>query len=144
MASTDPYLPLELAQELFTDRITQGFWDRCSDHELAFQKCSECGTFRNPPVPVCHDCRSAQYEWSPVAGAGTVYSFTVVTLPVADVLHDPVPFNVVLVEFDDAPGVRLISNLVDAEPDELEVGMSVALHWQDLDTGVTLPRFVKG
>jgi uncharacterized OB-fold protein len=143
MSTTDPYLPLELAQELFTDRFTQEFWDRCRNHELAFQKCTSCGTFRNPPVPVCHHCSSNGYEWSPVSGAGTVYSFTIVTHPVAEFLQTTVPFNVSLVEFDDAPGVRLITNVVDAEPDELAIGMKVQLHWEDLDTDITLPRCKK-
>jgi hypothetical protein len=53
-----------------------------------------------------------------------------------------VPFNVALVEFSDAPGVRLVTNVVDTTPDQLEVGLRVRLHWEDL-SHASLPRFEK-
>jgi uncharacterized protein len=140
--ANEPYLPNEIAVR-FPDHITQGFWDRCNEHQLAFQRCSECGTFRHPPGPRCHTCRSDQYEWAPVGGDGTVYSYTIVTHGVHPALMEKLPFNVVLVEFGDAPGVRLVSNIVDAEPDELRVGMDVQIAWEDADDGTALPRFRK-
>jgi uncharacterized OB-fold protein len=139
-APTSPYLPENIADQ-FPDAVTQEFWDRCARHELAFQRCSACGTFRNPPVPICHACRSTETEWVPVSGQGTVYSFTIVTHAVHAELLRKIPFNVVLVEFPDAPGVRLISNVVDAAPEGLRIGMAVRLHWDDLSDGRALPRF---
>jgi uncharacterized OB-fold protein len=140
MTTNSPYLTEAIA-ELFPDAISRQFWDRCAQHVLAFQKCTACGAFRNPPVPICHVCRSTDVEWSPVSGVGTVYSFTIVHHAVHPGLLDKIPFNVCLVEFADAPGVRLITNVVDAGPDELEIGMPVRLHWEDLANGSTLPRF---
>jgi uncharacterized OB-fold protein len=142
MTSTDsPYLPPEIS-DIFPDAISREFWDRCAKHELAFQRCKNCGTFRSPPGPICYVCRSSDTEWAPVSGNGTVYSYTIVTHPVHSALVDKVPFNVALVEFPDAPGVRLVTNVVDAAPEELSVGMPVRVHWEDL-SGETLPRFEK-
>jgi uncharacterized protein len=143
VTNDEPYLPKEFLG-LFPDHITEHFWRRCAEHELAFQRCSQCGTFRHPPGPRCHECRSAEFEWSPVAGNATVYSFTIVTHGVHALLMEKLPYNVVLVEFADAPGVRLISNVVDAGPEELEVGMQLQLAWEDLAPGKALPRFRKG
>lgn len=120
MTTESPYLPAEVA-ELFPDHLSQEFWDRAARHELVFQRCTQCQTFRHPPAPICHACQSAHFEWTPVAGRGTVFS--------------------ILVEFPDAPGVRLVSNLVDIPPEELEVHQVVELLWEDLDNGVSLPRF---
>jgi uncharacterized protein len=142
MATTGHYLPEELTA-VFPDHISAEFWERCARHELSFQRCVRCGTFRHPPSPVCHQCRSTEYEYAPVAGHGTVYSFTVVTHALHPTLQPYVPYNVALIEFEDAPGVRLISNVVDASPDELEVGMPVRVEWE-ATAGATLPRFVKG
>jgi uncharacterized protein len=142
MTSTDqPYLP-EAVSEIYPDALSQEFWDRCARHELVFQKCRNCGTFRNPPGPICYVCRSTDADWTAVSGEGTLYSYTIVTHPVHPALVDRVPFNVSLVEFPDAPGVRLITNVVDADPEDLEIGMPVRLHWDEL-SHATLPRFEK-
>jgi hypothetical protein len=140
MATDSPYLTEDIAN-LFPDDITTEFWDRCKRHVLAFQRCANCRTFRHPPVDVCYACRSADTEWVAVSGAGTVYSYTIVTHAVHPGLVLSVPFNVVLVEFPDAPGMRLISNVVDATPEQLSVGLPVRVHWEDLSSGATLPRF---
>ena len=143
MTDTQSYLPEQLSSVLFPDRVAEEFWERCTRHELAFQRCTQCGTFRNPPVPVCYHCHSTEWEWSPVSGDGTVFSFTIVAHPVHPDLASYVPFNVCLVEFADAPGVRLVSNVVDAQPEELAVGLPVRVHWEDHANGTTLPRFEK-
>lgn len=70
-----------------------------------------------------------------------MFSYTVVTHAVHAALVQSVPFNVILVEFPDAPGVRLVSNLIDTAPEELEVDQVVELLWDDLDSGISLPRF---
>ncbi|MGB8208771.1 MAG: zinc ribbon domain-containing protein, partial [Mycobacterium sp.] len=53
---------------------TEFFWDGLRDHKLLIQRCSGCGTLRNPPRPMCPNCRSL--EWEPIesSGRGTVYS----------------------------------------------------------------------
>jgi uncharacterized OB-fold protein len=52
-----------------------------------------------------------------------------------------VPYNVVVVEFDDAPGARLISNVLDTPPEDVHVGMELDLVWDEPRPGVVLPRF---
>jgi hypothetical protein len=135
-----PYLPDDVA-DIFPDHISQEFWDRARQHELVFQQCPHCQTFRHPPAPICPVCRSADVQWVPVSGRGTVFSYTIVTHGVHPALAESLPFNVILVEFPDAPGVRLVSNLIDTPPEEVEVGMAVEVVWEDLDNGNTLPRF---
>ncbi|HEY2332273.1 MAG TPA: Zn-ribbon domain-containing OB-fold protein [Acidimicrobiales bacterium] len=136
------YLPEEF-QVIYPTNLTEEFWDRCNRQELAFQRCSDCGTFRHPPMPFCYNCHSFATEWVPVSGEGTVFTFTIVTHPLSPSLSEVVPYNVALVEFPDAPGVRLASNVVDAEPEEMKTGMAVRLHWEGPINGQTMPRFEK-
>jgi hypothetical protein len=53
----------------------------------------------------------------------------------------PLPFAVVLVELEGAQGLRIVSNLVEADPGELRVGLPVELVWEDLGPELALPRF---
>ena len=87
--------------------------------------------------------QQADTDWHEVSGEGVVYSYTIVTHAVHPGLVTNIPFNVALVEFPDAPGVRFITNIVDAGPEELSIGLPVRVHWEDLSNGVTLPRFTK-
>jgi uncharacterized OB-fold protein len=124
---------------LHPDVHTREFWAYCARRELRFQRCA-CGRFRQPPRSGCPHCGATATEWVAVAGRGRVFSYTIVHHAALPSLAADVPYNVVTVEFDDAPGVRLVTNVLDVRPDELRIGMDVALAWDEPAPGVVLPR----
>ncbi|MBW2233108.1 MAG: Zn-ribbon domain-containing OB-fold protein [Deltaproteobacteria bacterium] len=123
------------------DIHTRAFWEYCARRELRFQKCGGCGAFRFPPMTGCRECGETEIEWVAVAGRGRVFSYTIVHHAAIPLVVDEVPYAVVVVEFDDAPGARLISNVLDLDPDEVEIGMELDLVWEEPDSGAVLPRF---
>lgn len=133
-------LPPEIAT-IHPDADSRPFWEFCAAHELRFQRCTACGRFRHPPKTGCPHCGSTEAEWARTAGRGGVFSYTIIHHPTVPALAEAVPYNVVVVEFDDAPGVRLISNLVGVPPDALRIGMQVEVAWDEAGAGVVLPRF---
>ena len=116
------------------------FWDACARRELRIQRCGACGRFRHPPMPRCPRCRSDAIAWAQVPGTGVVYTYTIVRHPVHPALVDAVPYTVVVVLLDGVDDVRLVSNLVDVAPDDVVIGMPVALVWDETPHG-PLPRF---
>jgi uncharacterized OB-fold protein len=130
----------ELA-ELHPDVHTRAFWEHCARRELRIQRCTACGRFQHPPLPGCRHCAATALDWIHVGGCGTVFSYTIVHHPVLPTLADAVPYNVVSVALDDAPGVRLVSNVLDAAPETIRVGLPVVLAWDEPRPGVVLPRF---
>lgn len=123
------------------DATTAPFWDACRRRELRLQRCSDCGVFRQPPSPGCPHCGSARFDWPLLSGRGTVFSYTIVHHAAVPPLAGEVPYNVVVVELDGAPGARLISNVLDAGPADVVVGMPVAVVWDEVRPDVVLPRF---
>ena len=123
------------------DLHTRDFWEACGRHELQFQRCGACGSFRSPPMTGCRHCGSTQVEWVVVSGRGRVFSHTTVVHQALPEIACDVPYNVVVVEFDDAPGARLISNVLDTPPEDVHVGMELDLVWDEPRPGVVLPRF---
>ena len=107
---------LEEFAAIHPDLHTRDFWEACGRHELQFQRCGACGTFRSPPMTGCRHCGSTEVEWVVVSGRGRVFSHTTVVHPALPEIAGDVPYNVVVVEFDDAPGARLISNVLDTPP----------------------------
>jgi len=136
-----PYLPAgALPPPAITDDA-RPFWEACRRHQLTVQRCTGCGAFRHLPSPVCWRCRGFAHEWMVVSGRGTVFSYAIVHRAFLPELAPAVPYNVVVVALDDAPGVRLVSNLVDADPSELRIGLAVEVCFEEMSDEITLPRF---
>jgi len=134
------YLSAEIAI-LNPDEITRGYWDACSRRELAIQRCTACGEFQHPPKPICRKCRTYDLEFAPTNGRGKIFTYIVVHHPVHPALEPDLPYNVSLIELEDAPGVRIVSNVVDVSEDEIEIGMPVEVDWEEPRPGTVLPRF---
>jgi uncharacterized OB-fold protein len=134
-----PYLPPDLPR-ILPGRDDAPWWEALRRHELVIQRCAVCGTWRHPPGPVCAACHATAVRWERVSGRGRVFSFTVVHHAVHPSLAGRVPYNVVLVELPDAGRVRLVTNLIDVAPAEVQVGLDVEVVFEDLED-VTLPRF---
>jgi hypothetical protein len=49
------------------------------------------------------------------------------------------PFAVALIELEE--GVRMLSNVVGCPPDDVAVGMEVAVTWEPMSDGRHLPQF---
>lgn len=120
------------ALEIPMDAWTQPFWEATADHRLMFPACGDCATVRWPPGPFCPACQSQRVAWRP-AGAGRVYSFTVVRGP----SRIQVP---ALIEFPDAGGVRLLAAIVDTPLDAIRIGRGVELGWSRA-ANATVPVF---
>jgi len=117
---------------------TRPFWDGCQRRELRVQRCTGCGTLRHPPAPACWRCRGFAHEWIALSGRGTVFSHAVVHRAFLPELASHVPYTVVVVALDDAPGIRLVSNFVEGEP---QIGLPVEVVFEDVSADVTVPRF---
>ena len=76
---------------------TKPFWNGCSDHELRFQKCMECGYVRWPPSIICPLCYSNKTEWIRASGKGKVFSFVVYHKPYHPAFKIDLPYVVAIV-----------------------------------------------
>lgn len=122
-------------------RETLAWWQAATEHRLLVQRCADCGHMQLPPGPLCAACRSFNRGWQDVSGRGTVYTYTIVHRAYVPSLGDKLPYIVIVVELEGGGGARLTSNLVDAEPGSVQIGMPVAVVWEDMAPGLAVPRF---
>jgi uncharacterized OB-fold protein len=147
MTTTTPtgtyYLPEELGLPAPSpDGVDAGFWEAAARHELVIQRCSDCGLMRHPPQFICAGCLSMNFEWAPLSGRGAIYSYMNVNHAAHPALAGRVPFNIVSVELDGAPEIRMIGNLVDTEYKDISIGMRVRVQWEDHpEAQITVPRW---
>jgi uncharacterized protein len=91
---------------------------------LLFPKCRACGGFHWYPMPRCPHCRSEEVEWTATTGTASIFTYTTVHHAFDHKWKSGIPYTVALVEFSDAPGIRLVSQLV-SDPANLPVVGSV-------------------
>jgi uncharacterized OB-fold protein len=125
--------------------VTDAFWDATRERRYFVQWCGACGTPIFYPREVCPQCLSADsLEWRQSSGAATVYAASVQHRPANPTMADRVPYVVALVELDAGDGahtVRVMSNVVNCDPQSVRVGDAVSLTWEELSDGRNLPLF---
>jgi uncharacterized protein len=114
------------------------FWTAGADGVLRFLRCTDCGYYVHPPSPVCPVCLTKTVEPQAVSGRATVASYTVNHQPWIPGF-DP-PYVIGLVEIEEQPSVRLMTNIVNCEVDEVRIGLPVRVVFQQYDD-VWLPLF---
>jgi uncharacterized OB-fold protein len=117
------------------------FWAACAERRLLVQACAACDTPRHPPSPMCPVCHSTRIRWLDAPDRGRIYSFTVVRHASHPAVTSRLPYVVAVIEFPELHGVRLVSNVTDADPATMKIGQSVDLWWDQLTDGTYLPRF---
>jgi uncharacterized OB-fold protein/acyl dehydratase len=107
----------------------QWWWDGINHGHFLIQKCEACGVLRHPPRPMCGECQSVRWDSVPSSGEGTIYSFVVIHYPEVPGYQYPLPVAVV----DMAEGTRFVSNVVDCNWEDIEVGMKVQAEIREMD-----------
>ncbi|MGQ9679835.1 MAG: Zn-ribbon domain-containing OB-fold protein [Candidatus Bathyarchaeia archaeon] len=91
-------------------------------YRLIGSRCSDCGEVFFPRRLVCLKCHSRHLSDYKLSEKGRVVSWTIIRNPPKE-YEKYAPYAVGLIELDD--GVRIISQLVDLEPEAIKTGMRV-------------------
>ena len=116
------------------------FWTAAREGRLDIQACTECGTLRHPPRPVCAHCGADSLQWRTVSGRGELWSFTVIHRPTLPAFDERVPYVALVVRLEEGP--FLVSTLAGDEVSaETSVGMPVEVVFEPIDDELTVPMF---
>lgn len=110
------------------DDATRGFWTSGADGRLRIRRCSACGFWVHPPAPRCPACLSKEVAYQPVSGRGVVHTFTVNHHRWNPLVETP--YVVAIVELVEQEGLRLMTNLVDVDPDDVVIGEPVGVTFE--------------
>jgi len=115
------------------------FWDGAKRHEFLIQKCKDCDKFVFYPKLVCPFCLSENLEWIKASGRGKVYSYMVVYSYQPRPFAEDVPYVVAIIELDE--GVKMMSNVVECDPETVRCDMDVEVIFDDVTPDMTLTKF---
>jgi uncharacterized OB-fold protein len=125
---------------------TREFWAGAARRELLIPRCNECHAYTWYPRERCRTCRGEAFTWTVMSGRGRLFSWAVVTRAFLPQFGDKVPFVPALVALDEDPVVRLVTEIVDCEPDDLRFDMPLRvvyrpLEFEGIETRVMAPKF---
>ncbi|MCX8560807.1 OB-fold domain-containing protein [Mycolicibacterium mucogenicum] len=114
------------------------YWTAGADGALRFTECENCNALIHPPAPVCRYCRERKMGVRQVSGLATLIGFTLnerFSIPGL-----PAPYVVAQVALVEDPRVRLTTNIVDCDPEQLALGQQVEVVFEQHED-VWLPLF---
>ncbi len=114
------------------DLSVPSFWRRrISLYRLEAGRCKKCGRIHYPPSAACPYCGSRDIERVRLESEGTLESYTILySVPEKSRHRAPVILGVINID-----GVKIVSELTDADPDDLRVGMKVEAVLRRMDEG---------
>ena len=121
-----------------TNLETQPFWDGAEAGVLRLPRCNQCERVIWYPRQRCDGCGSTDVSWFDASGNGSVYSCTI-TRRIPGRWQASAPFVVAYVELDEGP--RVLTNVIDCDPEQVAIGMAVTAAFQPTEEGPPLLRF---
>jgi uncharacterized OB-fold protein len=121
------------------DDFTRPYWDAAAAGELLIRRCAACGRAHHYPREFCPHCWSDDVGWERAVGRATLYTWSVVHRNDLPPFTDRVPYTAALVEL--AEGVRMMTEVVECEPDRLAVGTELTVAFRTGEDGVSVPVF---
>ncbi len=131
-----------------TDERTAEYFGGAARGELVLPRCDSCNRFVWYPEEECPHCGARSFTWTRVSGRGRVFTWTVVRRAFLPAFEEMVPFVTALVSIEEDPAVRIVSYIVDCEPDALAADLPVEAVFRPLrfptvpDRSVPVPMFV--
>jgi uncharacterized protein len=131
-----------------TDERTAEYFAGAARGELVLPRCDSCNRFVWYPEEECPHCGAGSFTWTRVSGRGRVFTWTVVRRAFLPAFEEMVPFVTALVSLEEDPAVRIVSYIVDCEPDALAADLPVEVVFRPLqfptvpDRSVPVPMFV--
>ncbi|HVV29472.1 MAG TPA: Zn-ribbon domain-containing OB-fold protein [Mycobacteriales bacterium] len=119
------------------DAATAPFWEGTQRSALLIRHCDACGRKHFYPRPFCPYCWSDQVHWEQANGTGTLYTYSIVYANDLPPFRDRLPYVAAIVALDEGP--KMMSNLVECELSDVQVGMPLEVVFNRQTDEVTLP-----
>lgn len=120
--------------------VSQPFWDALAEHRILVQYSPSAGQYVFYPRTLAPGTLADDLEWREIDGAATLYTFTIARRPTGPPWVEALPQLLAVVQWDVGP--RFSTELVDVDPDDIEIGMRLEpVFCDDAASGMTLLRY---
>lgn len=114
------------------------YWEASIEGKLVLPRCNGCAEVIWYPRHFCPSCGTTDVAWFEASGRGTVYSFTVVERGQGRWAEHS-PYVLAYVELEEGP--RVLTNIIDRDPDTIAIGTAVVAAFDPSEDGHGILRF---
>lgn len=118
---------------------TRAFWEATQDGRFLLRRCAACHAFHYYPRNFCPECWSEEVVWEQACGRAVLYTHSTVFVNDLPPFGEQVPYVAAVVDLEEGP--RMMTQVVDCEPDQLRIGMALDATFRTIADGVTLVVF---
>jgi len=119
---------------------TQPFWDALAENKIRIQYSPSAQRYVFYPRILAPGTLADDLEWREISGAASLYTYTVAHRPVAPHFADSLTHIIAVAQWDEGP--RFATEIINAEPAELRVGMRIQPVFVDVpEEGITLLHY---
>ena len=118
------------------DEVSKPFWDACNEGRLVVQHCTTCDWLQHPPQKECAKCGpEGNMEFREMSGRGKIHGYLISHDSRVMMLQEIQPFNLAVIELEDAPEIKMLSHLPGTPTDEIPVGATVQVEFEPTYNG---------
>jgi len=110
-----------MSTEAFT---IEQFYKFLSTNQLMAGKCTKCGKIHLPPRPLCNECFSKEFTWTPLTGKGKLITYTIIHVAPTQ-FQAQTPYAVGIVELEE--GLKIPGMIQNITQEQLKIGMELKL-----------------
>jgi uncharacterized protein len=120
---------------------TKEFWEGLTKGRFLLRRCdsNSCRSVVWYPRGFCPICGSFETSWFEAGGQGSIYTFTVVHRSILPEWAATGTYVIAYVELDEGP--RIMTNIINADPETLTIGAPVHVVYETNDDGEAVYRF---
>ncbi|WP_242123960.1 OB-fold domain-containing protein [Sphingobium sp. Sx8-8] len=128
---TKPFPPI-------TD-LNRPYFEAGAEGVIKLQSCNSCGNIWFPAAEHCPRCLEQDYEWKPMSGRATLWSWVVMHQVYFKSFKDDVPYVVAFVQLEEGP--FMMSTVTGVDREALKRDMPLRATFVPAKEGSWLPVF---
>jgi enoyl-CoA hydratase/carnithine racemase/uncharacterized OB-fold protein len=118
---------------------SEEFWRASKQRRLLIQKCQDCQSLIFYPRKRCPECWSKNLGWQEASGRAKVHTFTIMRDMVEPQFMPDLPYVLAMVDLEE--GVRMMTRVVQCDPEAVAIDMPVEVVFEDVSDRHALPMF---
>jgi uncharacterized OB-fold protein len=114
------------------------FYKFLAEGKLMAGKCTKCGKIHLPPRPLCDNCYSQAFTWTPMPTQGKLLTYTVIHVAPEQFQHQA-PYAVGIIQLEN--DTKLPGMITDVPHNQLKIGMNLTVDFTTCETTQPWPQW---